>query len=198
MKHCVEEDVFLQSPLWEPQIQHICTTVFNISSHLCLALYITERRARHCVPFSCKDCQFNSHSAVSWNIWKQLDAKFIFLVKFLLFHIRFPIMNKAWKSCIWQDRQEQLWCLIYETEIDIFKQDVVLSQFRRLDTGFLLRSLRFNPGWFHVRFVLDEMAMDPGFLIVSSDFSLLIIIPPLLHTHPLPSTKVLDISNQAA
>jgi hypothetical protein len=46
--------------------------------------------------------------------------------------------------------------------------------------------------------MLVEMAMDRIFLIVSSDFSLLIIIPPFLYTHLLPSHKMWDISDQAA
>jgi hypothetical protein len=42
--------------------------------------------------------------------------------------------------------------------------------------------LRFNPGWLHVRFVVNKVALEQGFLQFLW-FSLLTIIPSLLHTH---------------
>jgi hypothetical protein len=58
--------------------------------------------------------------------------------------------------------------------------------------GFLLPSLRFNPSWIHVRFILDEVVLELG------SFPLLIIIPSLLHTHLSLTLEVCDSHDQLA
>jgi hypothetical protein len=58
--------------------------------------------------------------------------------------------------------------------------------------GFLLPSLRFNPSWIHVRFILDEVVLD------LHSFPLLIIIPSLLHTHLSLTLEVCDRHDQMA
>jgi hypothetical protein len=51
-----------------------------------------------------------------------------------------------------------------------------------LVAGLSPRRLGFDPGPFRVRFVVDEVAIGQGFLRVLR-FSLVNIIPPILHTH---------------
>lgn len=70
-----------------------------------------------------------------------------------------------------------------------------MPSLRHLHAGFSLQSLRFNPGQLQERFTVSDWARFITYFLL---FSLVTIIPPLLHTHLSVAPMVCNSPDQAA
>jgi hypothetical protein len=89
-------------------------------------------------------------------------------------------------------------CVCYLDLQIIFSVGIFIPNSAAPSSGFLPWSLQFNPGWLHVRLVVDKVAPKHGFRRVYSVLPPLIIIPPLLHTHLSLPPEVYDSPDHAA
>jgi hypothetical protein len=83
----------------------------------------------------------------------------------------------------------------YLTPVTCF---VTVSRFKWSDADFLQRSVWFNPGLLHVRFVVDGFVTEAQFIPRFLRFPPIIITLLLLHAYLLPPPESCHVPDQAA